>query len=262
MVQIVCQNDVVTSHPFAYYCQSTLEQIAERDYCRAGWFDERTSCLSLDEYETAMRTGSNNCTMDAAIGIGNYENNRVTTLRLMLVELRMGYENTENLSVSSLDGKINHSRNLLSGCSIDSNNYFIFMENVSAQAKNWAERKRNEGGVRNSWVMLSVDEFNLLIHFVEDMPYVPKTDLSQLRDGLEYLVAGKKWHDLCEQSDYWRKKALDYKYRYEIAEFESICVVLLDVWKDVEPDQLGLGDLSDDYIELCITKEDLLYLEF
>lgn len=261
MVQIVCQNDIITSHPFACYCQSTLEEIAERDYCRCGWFDKRTCCLSLDEYEVEICKGSNNCTMDAAIGIANYENNRVTALRLMLVELRMGYENAENLSVSSLDSKINHSRSLLLGCSIDTNNYFIFMNNVAAQAKSWAERKRNEGGVRNMWVMLSVDEFNHLIHFVEDMPYVPKTDLVKLRSGLESLVVGRKWHELSEQSDYWRKKALDYKYRYEIAEFESICVVLLDIWKEIDPEQLGLGKLSDDYIELCITKEDLLYLK-
>ena len=89
--------------------------------------------VSLDDYEAKVLKGSNDCTMDAAIGIGNYANNRVTTSRLMLVELRMGYDNVDNLSASSLENKISHSENLLSGHRIDKNNYFIFRDGVAAQ---------------------------------------------------------------------------------------------------------------------------------
>lgn len=90
MVQLVCQNDIIVSHPFACHCQATLNDVAAKDYQRTGWFDPRITCLSLDDYEAKVLKGSNDCTMDAAIGIGNYANNRVTTSRLMLVELRMG----------------------------------------------------------------------------------------------------------------------------------------------------------------------------
>lgn len=195
--------------------------------------------------------------MDAAIGIGNYANNRVTTSRLMLVELRMGYDNVDNLSASSLENKISHSENLLSGHHIDKNNYFIFKDEVAAQAKSWAERKKKEGGVCHVWVVLSVDEFNHLIQFVEDMPYVPKNDLAQISKRLTDCILNKDWGGLCKETDYWREKALYYKYRYELAEFEAIRTLLLDTWYAIEPDQLGLNLLSDDYCFLCIVKEDL-----
>jgi len=146
MVQLVCQNDIIVSHPFACHCQATLNDVAAKDYQRTGWFDPRIICLSLDDYEAKVLKGSNDCTMDAAIGIGNYANNRVTISRLMLVELRMGYDNVDNLSASSLENKISHSENLLSGHRIDKNNYFIFKDGVAAQAKSWAERKKKEGG--------------------------------------------------------------------------------------------------------------------
>ena len=53
------------------------------------------------------------------------------------------------------------------------------------------------------------------------------------------------------------EKALYYKHRYELAEFEAIRTLLLDTWCAIEPDQLGLNILSDDYCFLCIVKEDL-----
>ena len=156
-----------------------------------------------------------------------------------------------------MGNKINHSENLLSGHRIDKNNYFIFRDGVAAQAKSWAERKKKEGGVCHVWVVLSVDEFNHLIQFVEDMPYVPNNDLAQISKRLTDCVTDRNWRGLCEETDYWREKALYYKHRYELAEFEAIRTLLLDTWCAIEPDQLGLNILSDDYCFLCIVKEDL-----
>ena len=104
---------------------------------------------------------------------------------------------------------------------------------------------------------MSVDEFNHLIQFVEDMPYVPNNDLAQISKRLTDCVADRNWRGLCEETDYWREKALYYKHRYELAEFEAIRTLLLDTWCAIEPDQLGLNILSDDYCFLCIVKEDL-----
>ena len=81
------------------------------------------------------------------------------------------------------------------------------------------------------------------------------------RRTLKSLVADlrtdRNWRGLCEETDYWREKALYYKHRYELAEFEAIRTLLLDTWCAIEPDQLGLNILSDDYCFLCIVKEDL-----
>lgn len=263
MVQLVCQNDIVVSHSYARHCLCTLDDVAAKDYLKSGWFDKRILCLSLDDYERKVLQGSNDCTIDAAIGVGNYINNRTTVTRLMLVELRMGYgyHNVDNLSVSSLENKISHSRSLLSDCNIDNNNYFIFKEGVAEQAKSWAERKKKEGGICYTWAVLSVNEFNRLIQFVEDMPYVPKTDLAQIRKQLSDCIANKNWRELCDQTDYWQKKALSYKHRYELPEYEAIRAVLLDAWRVIEPDQLGLNTSSDDYCFLSITKEDLSCLQ-
>lgn len=190
MAQLVCQNDIVVSHPYACHCLCALDDVAAKDYLKSGWFDKRILCLSLDDYERKVHQGNKDCTIDAAIGVGNYINNRTTVTRLLLVELRMGYgyHNVDNLSVSSLENKISHSRSLLSDCNIDNNNYFIFMEGVAEQAKSWTERKKKEGGVCYTWVVLSVNEFNSLIQFVENMPYVPKTDLAQISKQLTVTI--------------------------------------------------------------------------
>lgn len=34
MVQLVCQNDIIVSHPFACHCQATLNDVAAKDYQR------------------------------------------------------------------------------------------------------------------------------------------------------------------------------------------------------------------------------------
>ena len=73
MVQLVCQNDIIVSHPFACHCQATLNDVAAKDYQRTGWFDPRITCLSLDDYEAKVLKGNNDCTMDAAIGIRSEE---------------------------------------------------------------------------------------------------------------------------------------------------------------------------------------------
>lgn len=77
---------------------------------------------------------------------------------------------------------------------------------MAAQAKSWAERKKKEGGVCHVWVVLSVDEFNHLIQFVEDMPYVPNNDLAQISKRLTDCVTDRNWRGLCEETDYWRER--------------------------------------------------------
>lgn len=118
MAQLVCQNDIVVSHPYACHCLCALDDVAAKDYLKSGWFDKRILCLSLDDYERKVHQGNKDCTIDAAIGVGNYINNRTTVTRLLLL----------------------------------------------------------------------VNEFNRLIQFVEDMPYVPKTDLAQISKQLTVTI--------------------------------------------------------------------------
>lgn len=89
--------------------------------------------------------------------------------------------------------------------------------------------------------------------------FVPK-NWEQIAQKLKDCTANKNWEHLCKQTDYWREKALDYKYRYELAEFEGIYTALLDAWNTIEPDNLRLNTSSDDYCLLYITKDDLSYL--
>ena len=106
---IVFDNAILLSHSAyskGYGCK--LNDVSIRDY-KTGGFNDKIVCIDLDSYEKIEKSGSPDKTMDAVIGISNYQNNRRVSKRLLMVELRLDYKSSRNLSGTELRRKSSHS---------------------------------------------------------------------------------------------------------------------------------------------------------
>ena len=71
---IVFDNAILLSHSTyskGYGCK--LNDVSIRDY-KTGGFNDKIVCIDLDSYEKIEKSGSPDKTMDAVIGISNYQN--------------------------------------------------------------------------------------------------------------------------------------------------------------------------------------------
>lgn len=92
MEELAFDNGIISSHPIYSLCGSTLDTVSKKDYPGEDFFDKSIRCLDMDVYETQTCHGNKSHTMDAAIGIKSYSNNKFHATRLLLVELRMDYK--------------------------------------------------------------------------------------------------------------------------------------------------------------------------
>lgn len=104
----IFDNDFLHTHPIYQNVHSTLVDVSNRDYAMAP-FDKRIECLDMDDYEAHyVQNGANDSTMDAVIGIANYDNNHKSGSSLLVVELRLGYQSAKNITALSLNNKVKH----------------------------------------------------------------------------------------------------------------------------------------------------------
>lgn len=93
----------------------------------------------MDTYEVMICSGQKQATMDAVIGIADYENNHKTNCKLLMVELRLGYKSTEGLEAASLNRKVSHTLELLNPavCLVSDKAIFVFDDLLCQQAIHW-----------------------------------------------------------------------------------------------------------------------------
>ena len=231
MVPIIYNEDIIVSHLIAKHCLCLLDEVSQRDYNKVGIFSSKIKCLALDDYETKFCGGSKDNTMDAAVGISDYQNNRKVNHRLLLVELRLDYQSSRNLDKSSLVRKIKHSKDLLSESRIAPNSCFIFSEEVAPKAQSWVRRFAREFSA--NWEVMNPIQFNAFIKFESDMPYQPENDLDRIKEVL-------------------------YECLKKLLEFEAITDTLWDIWKSFDIAAYSSDEM--DILESEIEKEDLQIL--
>ena len=109
----IYNNSVVEKHSLYPLCNSTLNEVSNRDYPNTNYFNPNIKCLDMDTYEkNILRKSYANHTADAVIGISTYENNQELNPRLLLIELRIGYESTSNLSKTEIEAYLKERFNL------------------------------------------------------------------------------------------------------------------------------------------------------
>ena len=229
---IVFDNAILLSHNVykkGYGCK--LNDLSIRDY-NTGGFNDKIVSLDLDSYEKSVNPNSQNNTMDAAIGISNLQNNKRVNKRLLLVELRIGYDNADNIKGSELRHKSFHSRSILGReINIDTDDYFIFKDRIIHEAKNRVNKLALENGYKDKWHSLTVEEFNNLILDAEKLPYQPINDPAKI--SAEMKSCGNDINSIITISTKWLQEARNYVYRYNVNEAEIICNTSIQSLNDI-----------------------------
>ena len=223
---LIFDNKIVSRHPIYRKFHKMLNDISERDYPGKDYFDKRIDALDLDTYESSI-PDSNDHTVDAVIGIKTYQNNRPTNPRLLLVELRMDYKSTKNLSETDLNSKVVHSRSLLGmDIPVERLVYFVFNDGIISQVERWFTRKAMAGGSSKNWKAISPENFRNVVRSESDMPYVPINDTEVVAIEIRNFITKRAWEKAYLIIKEWVMRAEKYQVKYNIPEFESICGML------------------------------------
>ncbi len=256
MEAIVFDNEVIRQSAVFNRCVDSLLNVSNRDYPGRYNFDSRIECLDVDYYERMVCGGNPDNTVDAVIGVCNCKNDKRKTLhRLMLIEFRMDYVSTNNLSVTQMVRKVVHTKDLLGGgVQIDTNSFFIFDDAISEQAKRWFANKSNEGGAFKNCVAWSVNDFCTNVVSYEDLPYTPLFDKEKVVTEICALVDKGRWNSVFRAFRYWLDKIKYYQCTNK-REFENLAAAVCEAWSYFNLKKSSLND--DDEIERLILEEDI-----
>lgn len=256
MEQSVYNNDIVSKHSLYAYCASTLNIVSERDYPGKNYFDPQIACLDMDTYETSISHGNADCTTDAVIGISTCANKVMSEHRLMLVELRMNYQSANTLRKGDLESKVSHTRKLLDGeLTIEHNNIFVFTEEVAPQARHKIESWKHEGGLVTSFKAFSIIEFRDNVKSIDDIPYQPIYDPTQLCVELDNFVDAGKWKQLFGKLKFWLNIAENMRYSNTF-EYESLKQAIRGWWKQFYAHHASWNN-EDDELDALIMDEEI-----
>jgi hypothetical protein len=248
---LVFDSGFVLGHKLATQFLSDLDTLCRRDYNGKEYFRKQIVCLDMDAYETSL-SGNNDATMDAAVGIATYENNRMSDSRHLLVELRFNYKSTNNFDVANMRNKVSHTKSLLPGERVHDKMVFIYTDEVAPKAKSYFSRLSKQYRDLCNWNAISVDEYFDYVRDKNSFPYQPINDLGQIVTELKSKFLSSGLEGLNTISDYWMGEMEKYNMRYNKEESRAIAKVVLNFW-----DQLPQSNDSFENDYIAFVKEKL-----
>lgn len=264
--RLIINNQIVDKHTIAQSHLKTLHAIAWGDYEPIDYFPDspQIDALDLDGYEKSLHKKQLVSTGDAAIGVAtNYHNGKFVSPRLLLVELRMNYRHGDNISLTSLQKKVNHSKVLLldGTCSLHDKYYFVFTACIAEQAKRYLRDEAYEMGRMSEYCAVSVEDLRQILIDPSTLPYTPIHPAQEIQDSLIPLVDTEEKIDvkkLFDQINYW-KRELDSAYiSYNVDELNHLLDTLTPIILSLSS-YLWYKDLSeDDQIDIEIFTEEIL----
>jgi len=149
----------VSAHALSPQFKTTLRQLSLKDYPRESYFgDTEIDCLDMDavELSRSRQCSGPDSSVDAAIGVATAaDDGSLRDGRLLLVELRMGYDTPSNIKASELLRKIDCSRSRLYSEDplqpVDNNVVFVFRRDVEQRAVNVVSRLATEVSQAGLW---------------------------------------------------------------------------------------------------------------
>lgn len=252
MEQLIYRNDIIEKLPFDAKFKVTLDCISNRDYPGRYHFNTSIMCLDTDTYEKSLQKPHSDRTVDAVIGVATYSNNRASNSCLMLVELRMNYKNTRNLSVTEIENKIAYTRNSIIGgnAPIKNESIFIFDKNVSEQARRWFSSQSRVHKSIKYCESCSVEEFSNIVKSQDDFPYIPINSEEKISDDLLCKKNDEDWNSFIRQIKYWHTEANKFKYNKNSSEYKHIMNVIFPIWNNFKQEQHSLTENQQLEIEI------------
>lgn len=256
MELVVFDNVVLQKHSLYSSCSNTLQNVSNRDYPNKYSFNQNIECLDVDTYEKTIHAGSFNNTMDAVIGVCTARNDKTkVSPRLLLVELRMDYESTNNLSSSEMNKKVSYTRTLLGAeINIEQTHLFIYDKCISEQVKRWFNNKTKEGRIPPSYEACSVEDFAKIVVPIDSLPYVPKHNPNKILEKAQLAMGTNDWNSLWKLLRYWIEQTKSYKFKDKF-EFENLINILSLIWDQFK--QINVTLSEDDELEALIINDDL-----
>ena len=224
-----------------------LNILCKRDYGKSP-FKEQVICLDLDAYETSC-AGTNDATMDTAVGIADYHNNQVSSSRHLLIELRLGYRTVQNFDLPNMKRKVAHSRDILCTEQINENVVFLYDTFVAPKAKSYLHRFSLQDKEIKRWIVMDVNNFNDFILDRATLPYEAENNLEDIKADLtrKYNKGGLSTLDMLVK--YWIDVMLGYNLRYKYAESNAIAEVILCFLQSITTVK---GSFEEEYLPLLI----------
>lgn len=219
MKEVYLCSEYLQSHPLFKSFGSDMASLAERDYPGQGVFkDCMIPVIDLDSYEISLRK-SNDCTSDGVIGIANVSRCDLTDRRLLLSELRIGYQNHRNLDFHNIKRKYVHSvdilRELDPDTRIDSEFALIFKKTKvqASQRLFWSWAKEPTKRDAANWKAYDPESFCNYINYGKELPLHPTRETLTLVEGwCSKCVTG--YNELSKLKEsvemYWAKLKLRY----------------------------------------------------
>ena len=256
----VYNNTIVRVHSLYTHCGSTLNTISNRDYPNKDYFNPHIECLDMDTYEKKILHKSQpDNSVDAVIGISSYLNNRESDTKLLLIELRIDYNKTSNLSRTAMERKVSYTKSLLGGEQpVHSGSLFIFNEQFAPQAQWWFSQQQRTGGELSHSITCSVSDFSNHIKSPSDYPYTPIHKEEDITSQLFEFESNENWEAYRKQILFWCKKANEYEYKNS-KESNHIKGILKITWHEFRGKNHTLTDDEEIYSE--ILEEDYPFLK-
>lgn len=158
---LVYDNSLIQNHPIAKKGYlSDLDSLckSKSNYGKV-FFHKPIICLDLDAYEKSISNQAD-ATMDASVGIADYENHRKSNKRHLLIELKLGHKSSNNIGIKKLLQKYNHSRkDILINDRVDDKALFIYPDNIVPQAKHYFNRYAKQYREISKWEAIDVCQF-------------------------------------------------------------------------------------------------------
>lgn len=220
----VIDDSYLKSSPLANGYLSDLNTLCVRDYKRQP-FTTDIQCLDLDLYEDSL-SGESDKTSDAAIGIADFNKNRVSNSRLLLVELRLDYKNVENQGVNNLSRKYNHSRDILIGTGATVDKHFLLVYDnatIAERNKHYLKRHRYSCPIVNTFESWYPEKIEAEIALQNNL-YVYETDSTQLKQSLDTTDISVYFN----RQEHWISEAEKYFNKYNLNETELIVNILMN----------------------------------
>lgn len=223
---------IIISHSLYPKFGCSLSDISERDYPNRNYIADSIEALDLDSYETSLQGRDNDCTVDAVLGICNERQGKPCNPRHLLVELRMDYKSTKNLSPSDIRQKDVHSRDLLKACvdrtPIDPSLCLLFDNSIIFQAERWLSRIQSEHSYANTWLVFSPLAFCNYVNVNKDFPYTPKAATIDIVSRFRANLDTPDLDILEKESQNISNYLSESRQRYEKGECIYICQCLDD----------------------------------
>lgn len=114
---------------------------------------------------------------------------------------------------------------------------------------------RNEGGAAKYFCAMSPEEFGNRVRCIEDMPYIPQNNLSEIAVGLQAYITANDAAGFVGCAEKWLKKAYIYTHeQYNPNEADAINAIIKEKWQTFR--NAGIKTDEDTELDAQILEED------